>query len=511
MNSRAAITNLMGVAMLMASFSLSAQDAATIARNYHHAHTADIVSDFRDFLRLPNVATNHADMQANAAFIQKYIGRRGFSSKVVSAGGAPYVVAERPGAEGAPTVLIYAHFDGQPVIPDQWSSPPFEPTLWSDNPLTKGAKKLSWDQDVLDPNWRIVARAAGDDKAPVIALMAAIDALVAADEMPDITIKLFLDGEEERGSPTLAGVLAKVADDLAADLMLFCDGPMHQSGRRQLVLGVRGSMTVDLTTYGPNRPLHSGHYGNWASNPNEILMRLLLSLKDDAGRVAVKGYSDGVRPISSEERAAVAAMPSVDSSVKKDLGLSASEVPGERLENAIMRPAIVVRGLSGGGVGTKARNIIEPSADASLNLRLVPGQKPELLLAALKAHFVGMGMSVSADEPAPGVARETHLKMVARPGGYRSFRTPIETPVVTVLKGILDRLGDQQTLITPTMGGSLPIYLFEDNLDAPIVILPVANHDNNQHGRDENLRLQNLFSAIEMYAEVLAGLAQESL
>ena len=207
----------------------------------------------------------------------------------------------------------------------------------------------------------------------------------------------------------------------------------------------------------------------------------------------------------------MAAMPSVDSSVKKDLGLSASEVPGERLENAIMRPAIVVRGLSGGGVGKKARNIIEPSADASLNLRLVPGQKPELLLAALKVHFEGMGMSVSADEPAPGVARETHLKMVARPGGYRSFRTPIETPVVTVLKGILDRLGDQQTLITPTMGGSLPIYLFEDNLDAPIVILPVANHDNNQHGRDENLRLQNLFSAIEMYAEVLAGLAQESL
>lgn len=511
MKRRPAVTRLISFVMLMAPYSLMAQDAANIAREYHQAETQKIVSDFRAFLSLPNVAANYADMQTNAAFIQKYIGKRGFSSKVVSAGGAPYVVAERPGAEGAPTVLIYAHFDGQPVIPDQWSSPPFEPTLWSDNPLAKGAKKLSWDQDVLDPKWRIVARAAGDDKAPVIALMAAIDALVAADEMPDITIKLFLDGEEERGSPTLAGVLAKVADDLAADLMLFCDGPMHQSGRRQLVLGVRGSMTVDLTTYGPNRPLHSGHYGNWASNPNEILMRLLLSLKDDAGRVAVKGYADGVRPISPEERAAVAAMPSVDSSVKQDLGLSASEVPGERLENAIMRPAIVVRGLSGGGVGTKARNIIEPSADASLNLRLVPGQKPELLLAALKAHFEGMGMSVSADEPAQGVARETHLKMVARPGGYRSFRTPIETPVVTVLKGILDRLGDQQTLITPTMGGSLPIYLFEDNLDAPIVILPVANHDNNQHGRDENLRLQNLFSAIEMYAEVLAGLAQESL
>ena len=511
MKRKIVLTNLVAFAALMVSYSLSAQDAAQIAKEHHQAEAANIVADFRRFLSLPNVASDHADMQANAAFIQAYIGKRGFSSKVVSAGGAPYVVAERPGAEGAPTVLIYAHFDGQPVIPNQWSSPPFEPTLWSDNPLTQGATQLSWEQDVLDPNWRVVARSAGDDKAPVIALMAAIDALTSAGVMPDITIKLFLDGEEERGSPTLAGVLAKVSDDLSADIMLFCDGPMHQSGRRQLVLGVRGSMTVDLTTYGPNRPLHSGHYGNWASNPNETLMRLLLSLKDDSGRVTVAGYLDDVRPISEQEIEAVAAMPSVDAAVKQDLGLSESEVPGERLENAIMRPAIVVRGFSGGGVGAEARNIIEPSADASLNLRLVPGQKPDALLAALKAHFEGMGMSVSEGEPMQGTAREKHLKMVARPGGYRAFRTSIETPVVGELKVILDRLGSEETLITPTMGGSLPIYLFEDNLDAPIVILPVANHDNNQHGRDENLRLANLFSAIEMYAEVLTGLAEKPL
>jgi acetylornithine deacetylase/succinyl-diaminopimelate desuccinylase-like protein len=343
----------------------------------------------------------------------------------------------------------------------------------------------------------------------VIALMAAIDALVAADKMPDVTVKLILDGEEERGSPTLAGVLDQIAGDLVADVMLFCDGPMHQSGRPQLVLGVRGSMTVDLTTFGPNRPLHSGHYGNWAPNPNEILMRLLLSLKDDEGRVVVEGYSDNVRAISAREATAVAAMPSVDAQMKHELGLGNNEIPGERLESATMRPAIVVRGISGGGVGPEARNIIEPTAQASLNLRLVPGQKPEALLAALRAHFEKMGMTVSANGPSAGAAREHHLQMVPRPGGYRSFRTSIDANAVGDLKVILDRLGDQETLITPTMGGSLPIYLFEDNLDAPIVILPVANHDNNQHGRDENLRLKNLFDAIEMYAEVLVGLTDE--
>jgi acetylornithine deacetylase/succinyl-diaminopimelate desuccinylase-like protein len=189
----------------LASHAALAERPADIARQHHQAEAGRIISDFREFLSIPNVASNVSDMMDNAAFIEAYIGRRGFTSKVVSAGGAPYVVAERPGSDDAPTVLVYAHFDGQPVIPSQWSSPPFEPTLWTDNPLKADAKILSWDQEAFDPSWRVVARSAGDDKAPVIALMAAIDALVAADKMPDVTVKLILDGEEERGSPTLAG------------------------------------------------------------------------------------------------------------------------------------------------------------------------------------------------------------------------------------------------------------------------------------------------------------------
>jgi acetylornithine deacetylase/succinyl-diaminopimelate desuccinylase-like protein len=269
-------------------------------------------------------------------------------------------------------------------------------------------------------------------------------------------------------------------------------------------------MTVDLTTFGPNRPLHSGHYGNWAPNPNEILMKLLMSLKDASGQVVVAGFLDDIRPVSGLERSAIAAMPAVDATLRSELGLGSNEVADERLESSIMRPAIVVKGLSGGGVGAESRNIIEPTADASLNLRLVPGQQPAVLLAALKRHFESLGMTVSGEGPTTSAPRETHLQMVARPGGYRSFRTKIDAEVVSELKVILDRLGDQETLITPTMGGSLPIYLFEDNLEAPIVILPIANHDNNQHGKDENLRLKNLFDAIEMYAEVLQGLAAGS-
>lgn len=495
-----ALLSLIGAGATMA------QDGASIAREFHQQQAPRIISDFADFLRLPNVASNLDDMAANARFIERYIAERGFSSRTVSAGGAPYVIAERPGSPGAPRVLIYAHYDGQPVVPENWVSPPFEPTLWSAMPGTPEAKRVNLEQTAYDPEWRLTARAAGDDKAPVIALMAAIDALTAAGAMPDVTVKLFLDGEEERGSPSLRGILEQVGDDLDADVLLFCDGPMHQSRRRQLTLGVRGSMTLDLQTFGSNRPLHSGHYGNWAPNPNETLMRLLVSLKDAQGQPIIEGFLEDVAPVSSLERSAIGAMPSIDAALASELGLGSNEVDGERVEEAILRPAIVVRGLYGGAVGDQGRNIIEPDAQASINVRLVPGQTPDRVASQFKAHFTAQGMTVSPDAPPTGAARETHLQLTVRPGGYRAFRTPVDAPVVQQLKQIMDRLPGPETLITPTMGGSLPIYLFEDMLDMPIVILPIANHDNNQHGRNENLRLQNLFDAIELYAEIVVGL-----
>jgi len=495
-----------GALLWLCASAAMAQRGAEIARDFHRQHAPGIIADFVEFLRLPNVASNLDDMAINARFIETYIAQRGFSSRIVSGGGAPYLIAERPGSADAPTVLIYAHYDGQPVVPESWVSPPFEPTLWSALPGTSEARRLDLERTEYDPEWRLTARSAGDDKAPVIALMAAIDALTRADAMPDVGIKLFLDGEEERGSPTLGKILEQVGDDLDADVLLFCDGPMHQSRRRQLTLGVRGSMTINLTTFGPNRPLHSGHYGNWAPNPSEILMRLLLSMKDEQGRPQIEGFLEDVTPVSPQERAAVAAMPAIDAGLLSELGLSANEVPRERVEEAILRPAIVVRGLYGGAVGDRGRNIIEPDARASLNVRLVPGQTPERVVQQFKAHFADQGMIVSEDAPPAGAAREKYLQLSARAGGYRAFRTPVDAPVVQRLKRIMDRLPGPETLITPTMGGSLPIYRFEDTLDMPIVILPIANHDNNQHGRDENLRLQNLFDAIELYAEILVGL-----
>lgn len=483
--------------------------AEAAAEHYIAQHGWDILNDFKTFLSLPNVASNHADMVENAAWITGYLGVRGFVSETVTAGGAPYVIARRDVPGATRTVLIYAHFDGQPVAPENWASPPFTPTL-RDGMVEDGGTVVDWQAALggpIDPEWRLFARSAGDDKAPVIALMAALDALEGAGIAPVVNIKLILDGEEEAGSPTLAQILARHGDKLDADLMLFCDGPMHQSRQRQLVFGVRGSMTVDLTTYGPGRPLHSGHYGNWAPHPTDRLMRLLTSLKDDEGRITVPGYLDTVRPISDAERAAIAAMPDVDAHLRRELAMAKSEGGGVRLEEAIMAPAIVVKGFQAGVVGTQSRNTILPTATASLNLRLVPDQTPEDVRTALEAHFRAQGFHIVYGDPdrEARLAHDKILKVDWRPGPYPAYRAALDGAEADAIAVILDQLKGGETLRTPTLGGSLPIYLFEQALDMPIVLLPIANHDNNQHGRNENLRLKNLFDAIAIYAAVIAA------
>jgi acetylornithine deacetylase/succinyl-diaminopimelate desuccinylase-like protein len=281
---------------------------------------------------------------------------------------------------------------------------------------------------------------------------------------------------------------------------------MHQSWRRQLVFGVRGSMTVELTTYGANRPLHSGHYGNWAPNPTDELVRLLASLKDDTGQVRVAGFHDQVRDPTAAELAAIAAMPPVDDGLQAELGLAAREGGEERIERLVLDPAIIIKGLQAGGVGAQSANVIRPTARASLNVRLVPDQTPEVVLERLVRHFEAQGAHVDREPPdAEVLARHRNVLLVENRGGYPGFRTPLDSPQARRLVRLLDEIDGRSTLLTPTMGGSLPIHLFEQALELPIILLPIANHDNNQHGADENLRIANLWDAIDVYAAVIAG------
>lgn len=479
---------------------------------YRAGKEARIIEDFVRLLSLPNVASNLPDMERNAKHIRGLLEPRGFSTLRLSAGGAPYVYAELTNPGATETLLIYAHFDGQPVQEENWAFSPFSPTLL-DAPIGAGGKVVEVDQidGNLDPESRLYARSAGDDKMPIIALVHALDALAANTIDLTVNLKLLLDGEEETGSPTVGQIIDEHKDLLDADLLLFCDGPMHQSRQTQLVFGVRGDTSVDITTYGATRPLHSGHYGNWAPNPIMQLAYLLTSMRDETGRILIDGYYDDVTPLSELEQDAIASMPDVTRSLQDELSVHTPEGGGMRLEELIALPAVNARGIVAGGVGAKGRNIILSTATTSLDLRLVPNQTPQRVRELIEAHVEQQGFHIVHEEPTADTLR-SHAK-VARmqwdDSGYPALRTALDHPASLRLTRLM-RLISPDLIVTPSMGGSLPLHEFGKRLSAPIIILPLANHDNNQHAENENIRLQNLWDAISIYGTILATFGQTS-
>ncbi len=507
-NSIAIVPALMLSACLLPS-GVTAQDStvelAAAINDYRASREAEIVADFVDLLSLPNDSANLADMDANVDLITDLLQSRGFETQTLRAGRAPYVYAELNSPGASETLMLYAHFDGQPVQAENWTFPPFAPTL-VDAPLPGGeVLDRAAIEGPFDPEWRLYARSAGDDKMPVIAIIYALDALRANGVPLSVNLKLLLDGEEERGSPTVGAIIDANPELFEADLFLFCDGPMHQSRRAQLVFGVRGSRTLDITTYGATRPLHSGHYGNWAPNPIMQLAYLLTSMRDESGRILIEGYYDNVANLGESERAAIDAMPDTTLGLQDELSIHTPEGAGQRLEELMTLPALNARGLVAGGVGGQGRNIILPTATASLNLRMVPNQQPARLRQLIEAHVQREGFHIVHEEPDAETLR-SHAKVARldwRGGGSAGLRTAMDGPIAQRLIGIMRELAPE-LILTPSMGGTLPINAFDDRLDTPIIVLPLANHDNNQHGRDENIRLQNLWDAIAVYGVVLA-------
>ncbi|HSC36706.1 MAG TPA: M20/M25/M40 family metallo-hydrolase, partial [Chitinophagaceae bacterium] len=272
----------------------SAQSPGVLTiRKYAHQNAGSVISEFSGFLSLPNVAADPAGQQKNAAFIMGMMNKRGIQHVMLlngtTAAMPPVVYGDVivPGAKQ--TLIFYAHYDGQPVNPAQWAKEldPFQPKLFS-GAIDKGGTNIPFPADGSYNNeWRIYARSASDDKAGVDAILNAYDAITKSGLTPGCNLKFFFEGEEEAGSTHLDEILQKYRSLLQSDLWIICDGPVHQSGKKQIVFGVRGDTHLDLTVYASKRPLHSGHYGNWAPNPAMMLAKLLASMKDDNGRVTI--------------------------------------------------------------------------------------------------------------------------------------------------------------------------------------------------------------------------------
>ncbi|MGH2567163.1 MAG: M20/M25/M40 family metallo-hydrolase [Bacteroidota bacterium] len=404
------------------------------------------------------------------------------------------------------TLLLYAHYDGQPVDPSKWiESQPWQPVLRTMS-IESGGKILPFPapSEKVDGEWRLYARSASDDKSPIIALLTALDALRASNTAPAVNLKFFFDGEEEAGSLNMEAILRANNELLKADAWIICDGPVHQNGQKLVYFGVRGIVTAEITVYGAARDLHSGHYGNWAPNPALELARLLTSMKDEAGNVLIDGFYDDVEPLDELEKEALAEVPDFEKQLMKELGLAWAEGNGKSLVELLTIPSLTINGIQSAYVGSQARTIIPSAATARLDLRLVKGNDPGRQLERLRAHISRQGFFVTDREPELEM-RLKHPKItrVTSRGGYKALRTKMDLPVSMMIVAAVQSVSGKKVVQMPTLGGSVPLSFIPDIFGVPVIGVPIVNYDNNQHGENENVRLQNLWDGIEMFTALM--------
>jgi len=481
----------------------------TAVREWRQKHEVDIVGSLADLLSIPNVASDAPNIERNAEAIRSAFEARGAKTELLRVEGAPPAVfADLPAPGATRTIAFYAHYDGQPVHPEEWTGDPWKPVL-RDRALREGGRELpraSWNAP-LPPEGRLYARSASDDKAPIVGLLAALDALAAAGKRPSVHLKFFFEGEEEAGSPRLARIFSDHAALLSADLWLLLDGPVHQTRRMALYFGARGVTDLQITLYGPSRPLHSGHYGNWAVNPIAALVRLLATMRDDEGTILVPGMLEAVRSPTEAEKRAVAEVPPAEEALRRTLQLGRTEGNGKSLAELVLSPALNFRGIAGGAVGEATTNAIPTEARASIDFRLVPDLTPAIVRDRVEAHVRAQGYTVVHETPTPE-ARLAHPRVALLDWGpgYPAARASMDLPASVAVIRTVESWNGGPVVRLPTLGGSIPMYLFSDVLRTPVVGVPIANHDNDQHAANENLRLQNLWDGIEVYASLMADL-----
>ncbi|MFB6126895.1 MAG: M20/M25/M40 family metallo-hydrolase [Halolamina sp.] len=435
------------------------------------AREADHFEDLFELLAQPSLSATGEGVDPCADLAADLCTSYGFDEAVKTpTDGAPAVLARADAdtdaeampdddPESTPTVLLYGHYDVQPADPAEWESPPFEPTV----------------REGPDGRERLYARGAGDNKGQWFAHLRAVDALRATTGLP-ANVVLLLEGEEESGSPNLDSIVADHADLLAADLAVVADGPIDVSGRPTVLLGARGLLYVQIDVEGPNRDLHSGNYGGPVPNPAWELVRLVGSLKDADGRVAVDGFYEDVRSPTAADRDAVAAL-SFDEAMA-EVGVDAlADGPGESYgEKLLSWPTANIAGLAAGYGGEGSKTVLPASATAKLDFRLVADQEPDALYEKVRRHL---------DRHASGRCAVS----VRHHGMMHPQRTPLTGPVQNLAETVTRLAWEDDPVVKPTLGGSLPTAVFERELDAPVVVLPYANSDENNHSSDENIVL----------------------
>ena len=459
---------------------------------------------FKEVLSIPNDAFYPDWIEQNVQWSEKNFAQRGFTTTRISTKSAPLLLASRYFPKATKTVLVYLQMDGQPVDPSRWTQDnPYQPVLKKQNQEGKW-EIIDWAalEDYQD-DWRIFARSASDAKGPVAMFLAAMDAMERLEQNPNYNLKVILDFEEELGSPNLPQAVEENREMLAADLLVIFDGPMHRLNKPTLSFGARGIATIQLTTYGPIVPQHSGHFGNYVPNPAFKLAKLLASMKDEKGKVLIPGYYDGI-VLDQSTKDILKATPHNEKQLQDLIQIGHFDRVGPNYQEAIQYPSLNVRGMQSGWINEKVRTIIPAWARAEIDVRLVKESIPERLINLIKQHVENQGYLVLDREPTKE-ERLAHPKVASFTSkiSYQSFRTPLDSEIGLWLRKALIRGFGEEPIRVRMSGGSIPISPFVNTLNIPAVAVPTVNRDNNQHSPNENLRLGNYRDGIKTILAIL--------
>lgn len=491
--------------LLMASLLLGCEALiAQLSDDKITAAAVSSISEFREMLAIPNDANHLDDIRDNISWCTQELSQRGFETEEWETPTRPQLFASRMQSDDLPTVLFYFHLDGQSVDPQFWfQDDPYQAVL-KKRVEGEGWVDLGWDEltlETYDPDWYLFARSASDSKNNFMSFLVAWDLLGGS--QPPYNLKLILDFEEEKSSPSLPDMVRDHRDDLSADMLVIYDGPRHLSNKPTLSFGARGISAVTLTTYGPVFAQHSGHYGNYAPNPALRMSQLLSSMKDKEGRVVIPGFYDGIH-IDEATAAILDAVPDDERVIKAKLGIVQSDKVATTYQRALQYPSLNIRGLSSGWVGEESRTIVPATATAEIDIRLVKESNPERLISLLEQHIKDEGYHVIDRKPTQRerLTYDKICRMNARVS-YQAFRTDFDTEVGRWLTRAITTAFGEAPVRHRTSGGSIPISPFVETLGIPAVSIPMANRDNNQHSPNENIRLGNYVDGVKTIYYVL--------
>jgi acetylornithine deacetylase/succinyl-diaminopimelate desuccinylase-like protein len=438
------------------------------------ANREDDLADLLQLVAQPSISAQNIGVRECAALEEALLRKAGLTTRILETSAHPMVYGEWLGAPGKPTILFYGHYDVQPPDPlALWTTPPFEPTI----------------RDA-----RIYARGIADNKAQHFSHIAAIRAWLETTGSLPVNVKVLLEGEEETGSPHLDETVLAHRDILYADLVYTSDGPVTDDRYPEIAFGVRGLLYIELRARGPNRDLHSGHWGGVSPNPIWTLVRALNTMLDGNNRITIDGFYDNVKAPTPGARAAMDALPFDVSETIGRIGLPEMAPPHDLpyADRIMAQPTLNIAGFTGGYGGPGSKTIIPSTATVKIDMRLVPEQHPDEIWDKVAAHIA---------------AHAPDVEIVRLDGGMIPSFTPVEHPLAEVVRDAVEAGFGTRPIDIPLVGGSLPDATWTKTLGIPSFLVPYGAPEQANHSPNESYRIKRLWQGITTSATLLTGLA----